>query len=314
LYVVAKLEIPDHLGCGPKTAKELASLTGVDADALYRVLRLVAGQGVLAENGSRRFALTKLGNTLCGDTENSVRDYLLLYHELAFGLYVDLLEGVKNGESVTEDVLGGPLFDYLERNPEARRTYVDGLSSQARLDNISILENYDFTRSTIVADIGGGNGVFLFAILQRYENLTGILFDLEATSNMVRQSMGEAQPRCIFKAGDFFEEITTGADTYILKLVLHDWTDDRALKILQNCRRAMPDHGKLLIIERLIGSASESVLTHNVDLTMLLMSNGLERSEQEFVSLLDQSDFRLDRVIPTGLKMNILEASPKVSG
>lgn len=310
LYVMAKLGIADLLRGGSKTADELAEKTHVHSDSLYRILRLISGLGVVEENEEKGFSLTPLGETLCSDTENSVRDYYIMYHEIIYNKYQYLLDSVMTGNPVAEKVHEMPIFEFLGQDQEARATFIAGLANQSRLDNAAILESYDFRKSLVIADIGGGSGALLSAILNVGEHLKGILFDLESTIDSVRAANRLPKEKCQLISGDFFDDITIQADTFIMKQVLHDWNDEECVSILRNCCQTMNGQAKLLIIERLIGAAGQTVLTHNLDITMMTVPGGRERSEQEYANLLDQSGMKISRTIPMGLEMNILEAVP----
>ncbi len=310
VYVVAKLGIADLLKGDSKTAEELSETTEADAGFLYRVLRLISGLGVLDESQDHRFTLTPLGETLCRDTENSVRDFLIQCHEGSYNFYPYLLESVMTGNNVMEKALGMPLFEYFDHNPEARGKFIAGIANQSRLDNAGILDAYDFGKSITVADIGGGSGALLSAILNKHHHLLGVLFDMETTIDSARKAGNILSERCQFLAGDFFAEIPVYANTFVLKQVLHDWNDEQSVQILKNCRASIPDDGKILIIERVVGSEVATVLTNNLDITMMLCLDGKERREDEYIALLEQSGFRLKNTIPTGLEVRILEAVP----
>jgi hypothetical protein len=243
-------------------------------------------------------------------TPKSVRDYVIMYHETVFELFNELPECVRSGQSAFELTHGKSNFEHLDANPAARKVYAAGLANQTRLDNAAILESYDFGNAGIVADIGGGSGALLFAILEKHQNLEGILFERDSVVELVRSTHNQDTERHSLVAGDFFKAVPVQADVLVLKQVLHDWQDDECVKILQNCRSAVEKKGKLLIVERLIGAANATILTPILDVTMLAATGGRERREDEYAALFTRAGFALRRVIPTGLEMNILEAAP----
>jgi hypothetical protein len=311
VYVAAKLGIADQLCDGPKNACDLARAVRVDADALSRVMRLLAGAGIFRQGEPDLFSLTDIGETLKRDSAQSVRDYIVLYHELLYPVFGNMMHRVLTGESAQLKTFGKPVFELVRENGEFAAVFYSGLASRAKIDIAVLLEAYDFSDATAVVDIGGGNGGLLAAILARYEHLSGILFDLEPAITAARADRTWPLSRCEFVPGDFFETIPTGADIYLLKLVLHDWGNDDAARILKQCRQAVTDSSRLLIIEGLIGRPNELTLTNLVDLTMLLGAHaGRERTEAEFATLLERCGFRLRRTIPTKSALYILEATP----
>lgn len=310
VYLFAKLDLADLLNGTPKTAQELAQSIDVDSEALYRLLRVVSGTGAIAEDDGHRFHLNQYGRTLCNNGDNSIRDYVVMFHEIVHDNYQLLEKSVRTGKTVFKDIHGLPVFDYLSEQPEARGKFIAGLGNQARIDNAAILEAYDFGESQIIADIGGGSGALISAILEKNDHLSGVLFDLPSTIQSVDQSGRLADHSCNLLGGDFFQEIPVKADTFLLKQVLHDWDDQACVSILHNCRTAMSETGKLLIVERLIGAADETPLTHNMDMTMLVATGGKERRVEEYAALIELTGFRLNRIVPTGLEVNIIEAIP----
>lgn len=184
-----------------------------------------------------------------------------------------------------------------------------GLASRAKLDIAALMAAYDFSGAAIVADVGGGNGGLLSAILNHYPNISGLLFDLAPAIDAAKAGKGGPLSRCEFVVGDFFDNISTGADIYILKLVLHDWEDDKVERILTRCRNAMSPSSRLLVIEGLVGAPDEMSLTTIVDITMLIATGGRERTQVEFDKLLERSGLRLQKVFPTESALYILEAT-----
>jgi hypothetical protein len=220
---------------------------------------------------------------------------------------------VQTGLPAVERVFGASYVSYLKQNPEVAAEFDAGMASISSLDIIDVLSAYDFTGIRTIADIGGGNGSFLAAILDAYPNMSGILLERTTAVEGGRLHLEAAGlvDRCDLITGDFFEKIPEGADAYILKSIIHNWDDARAITILRNCRDAMPEPGKLLIIEPVILPEAHASLSKFLDLTMLVMSEGgRERKEQEFQTLLTAGGFELTRIVPTGSRVSIVEAVP----
>jgi O-methyltransferase domain/Dimerisation domain len=310
VYAAAKLGIADQIRDGAKKADELAQNMAVNSDALFRVMRLLAAIGVLEQSETGQFSLTQLGDTLRSDSPQSVRDYVILQHELTFPAFLNVLDVVRTGKSAHLKTFGKPVFELIQSDEEFAKMFYRGLASRAKIDVATIIDAYDFSYSKKVADIGGGNGGLLSAILSHNVQLFGVLFDIAPAIEEARAGRGGPLPRCQFIAGDFFEHVPACADTYLLKLVLHDWGNDDACRILKRCRDAMRSGDRLLVIEGLIGSPNKLTLTNFVDLTMMTAYSGRERTEGEFAALLEQSSLKLRRTISTSSALQILEAVP----
>ncbi len=312
VFVVAKLGIADKLVAGGRTAEELATALDVNAEALYRVLRLLSGAGVFHQDEKGLFFLTSLGETLRTDSPNSVRDYALLYHEdvIHEGLN-DLLGVVRTGEPAFDRIHGQSLFQYLRENPEDGVTLQKGLASRTRFEIEAAMEAYDFSDCRLIVDAGGGSGSFLSAILTKYDQTSGILFDQEPAIEAAKAGQGGPLPRCELVVGDFFESVPPGADTYIFKLALYDWNDDQVLQILINCRKAILAKGKLLVVEALIDKPNVPALAYNNDMTYLTVTTGQVRTKDEFAYLFGLAGFDLNRVIPSASQLMYLEANPE---
>ena len=303
IYAAAKLELTDHIGDDGTSAQELAKKLKIDAAALYRVMRVLAGLGVLRQDDHDRFHVTPFGDTLRKDSPQSVRDYAIYSHEFVYDAFKGITDSVRNGKPVIDDVFG-----ILRANPDQEAVFHAGMSNRGRIEAVAFLDAYKFSEPQTVVDVGGGNGGFLSAILARNDHLSGVLFDQASGVDAARAARGGPLPRCRLVAGNFFDEVPSGGDAYILKRVLFDWTDEGALRILKNCRRAMNDDARLLIIEPLIGAPNEQCPAHLFDMTFLVMLHGRLRTADEYSGLLGQAGFRLQRVVPTDSDVSILEA------
>jgi hypothetical protein len=313
VYVAAKLGLADLLRDGPRSVDHLAESVSAHPKALYRILRALAGLGVFTETERGVFGLTPLAQALRTDVPASIRRYAIMNGEEWFwSSWGNLLQSVRTGRTAFDEVMGMSLFEFLDRNPDAARVFDEAMESMTSIQVQAIVSAYDFSRCSTVIDVGGGRGALIAAFLRAYPKATGILFDrppvLEALSRSI-DAMGLAN-RCNLVAGDFFETIPAGGGAYLLKDIVHDWPDDRAVAILRNCRRAMRADARLLLIERVVPSGNEPSAAKLADINMLVITGGLERTEAEYRALLNAAGFRLTRVIPTRSPSSIVEGAP----
>jgi hypothetical protein len=312
IAVAAKLGIADLLQEEPKTAEELANATKAHAPSLNRLLRMLTGVGVFAEDVDRGFHQTRLSELLRSDHPRSARAYAMLWgSELHWRPWGELYAAVMSGRSAFEPVFGAPLFEYLAAHPGDAKVFNNGMSSISAMDASAVVEVYDFSRFERIVDVGGGHGWLLRAILTANSKLRGVLADqpsVVAGATALRN--GSVADRCEITGVDFFTSVPEGADAYILKLIIHDWDDEAALGILRSCRRAVRRDGTLLIIDSVLKPSNQPDLGKFRDLNMLVVSGGRERTEAEFATLLGQADFSLTRVIPTSGMLSIIESQP----
>ena len=295
--VVAELGIADLLKDGAKTAKELAAATGTNENILYRLLRILAGEGVFKEEADQSFSLTPLSQVLRTDVPDSVHAYIVMKHELEFPPLMDIMHTVRTGEPAFVETFGKPAFEYLKENPGPAARFHAAMASGHGDEDGEIAEAFDFSEVKHVVDVGGGNGSLLSALLTRYDRMSGTLLELEPAITAAQSGASGPMPRCDLVTGNFLEEVTPGGDVYILKKIIHNWSEDAAIKILRNCRNAMNEGGKVLIIETLVGPANESTWGKMQDFTMLLVfKGGMERTTEEYAELLSKANLKLDHV------------------
>jgi SAM-dependent methyltransferase len=310
--VVALLGVADALDDGPQPSEDIARVVGADAPALYRVLRLLSSLGVFVEGPPRWFALTPLGETLRSDSPVSMRNFAITEtapgHWLPWGR---LLESVRRGRPMAHQALGMELFDWYARNPAEADYFNAAMGNLSALTASELVRVYDFSAVRTVTDIGGAHGVLLRAVLQANPRARGVLFDLPHVIATADDALGEAglAGRCALVSGDFFAAVPDGADLHLLKQIVHDWDDERATRLLRNCHRALAPGGKLLLVEMLIPPDSRPALSKAMDLNMLVLFGGRERTEEEFDFLLRTAGFRLERVIPTRSPFSVIEAT-----
>jgi hypothetical protein len=309
---VALLGVADQLGEGPRSSDELAQAVGADPQALYRVLRLLASLGVFAEVAPGSFGLTPLGETLRSDAPGSVRNFAITEtapgHWLPWG---QLYESVRTGRPMAREALGMELFDWYAQNPEEQGFFSAAMGNLSALAASELVRVYDFSTMQTVADVGGAHGVLLAAVLRANPGARGILFDLPhviATARDAIAAEGLSQ-RCALVSGDFFEAVPEGADLHLLKQIVHDWDDERATRLLRNCHRALAPAGKLLLVEMVIPPDNRPSPAQAMDLNMLVLLGGRERTEEEYRRLLQAGGFQLERVIPTHSPFSVIEAT-----
>jgi hypothetical protein len=309
IYAAAKFGIADHLQDGPKTVGELAGATATNPDALYRLLRALASVGIFAEGESRRFSLTPLAEPLRSDIAGSKRALALMSGDEQFRAWAEIDYSLRTGKVAFDKAFGKPFFDYLGGHPDKARIFDAAMVGVHGRESTAILHAYDFSVFGVVADIGGGNGSQLTEILKKHNGMKGILFDLPQVIERAKERIHAAGllDRCKLVAGSFFDAVPEGADAYILRHIIHDWDEEKCLTILRNCRRAMPPASKLLVIESVIPPGNEPFHGKFLDLQMLLIPGGKERTEDEYRTLFERAGFELTRIVPTGTEVSIVE-------
>lgn len=308
--LAARLGIADLLGEGPLTSEELADATGSDPDALYRALRVLAVKGIFAELPDRRFALTPLSDLLRTQHPASRRELAVFDAGPWYRAYGALAHTVATGENAFRHVHGVSLFEYLADHPDEARMFDRRMTSFSTVEIPQIVEAYDFSAARTVVDVGGGEGRLMAAVLVAYPALRGVIFDLPHVVGGAERALreGGVADRCTLAGGDFFESVLPAADLYLLKWIIHDWEDDDAVKILRNCARAMDAAGKILLAELVIGAANSGDDGPLLDIHMMVLPGGRERTEAEFAQLFAAAGLRLTRVIVTSGVMCLLEA------
>jgi hypothetical protein len=312
IYVAAKLGIADLVADGPKTGHYLAEKTAAQERALYRLLRACASVGAFIEIESKTFANTAMTESLRSDNPRSTRDLTIwMGEEPHWRVYGNLLHSVKTGKPAWDLVHDEPVFPYLfKTNIELGEIFNRAMTSFSHQSIGPVLEAYDFSTAGTVADIAGGHGHLLAAVLAANPNVKGVLFDLptvlEGADEMLERY--DVKDRVETVEGDFFKEIPVKADIYLLKHIIHDWYEDNCQTILRNIRENMAEDGKVLIIEAVIPDDNAPHFGKIMDLEMLLSPGGVERTETEFAQLLTDSGFKLQRIIPTKGPISIVEA------
>lgn len=313
IYVAAKLGIADLLQDGPRTSEQLAGSTQTHGGALYRVLRALASIEIFAEDDEGRFRLTPLAECLRSTTPRSLHAFAVMLGEPEhWRVWGDFLHSVRTGQPAFDHVFGMPQFRYFAAHPESGRLFNEGITSRSGLENDAIIAAYDFARFATIIDVGGGEGSLLAMILKSSETTRGILFELPHVIATARRKFEGTQQteRCTFDEGDFFNSVPSGVDAYILKKVIHNWDDKRALLIIRNCAKVMARNARLLLIEPVVPAGNPPSINKLLDLQMLVWtSGGRERTEAEHAALLQAAGLKMHRVVPTETALSIIEAS-----
>ena len=312
LQLAVQLGVADHLAAAPRTARELAAATGANEDALYRVLRALSSVGVFDEVAPRRFALTPAADLLRKDAPRSIHDLVLFIADpLHLRVYADAIESVRTGRPAAEVTLGMPVFEYFAKHPEYSEVFNNAMTTFSGAIVPAVLEAYDFGSIGTLVDVAGGHGQLLTSILRQYPKMRGVLMDLDHVVAGAHRQVEAAgvSDRCQIVAGDFFKAVPPGGDAYVMKSIIHDWDDDRAAQILRSIHTAMGSaRGIVLLLEGVIAAGNEPSLGKVMDLEMLLMPGGRERSADEFRTLFDRAGFDLMRIVPTQSPVSVIEA------
>jgi len=316
-YVMARLRIADAMASGPRGADELAANTGAHAPSLRRLLNALCSVDLCVQRDDGTFELTPLGTLLRSDHPSSLSSWALHWGGNSWVAWGNLLHCIRTGQGTREIVVGTPGFVHLDRNPEVAAIFNQAMVQLTRLAALEVVKAYDFNGKNVM-DVGGGYGELLAQVLSVYPTASGVLFDMAHAISKARDAFAERglAERCELVSGDFFESVPPGADVYMLKSVIHDWPDDRAITILKACRRAMEPDAKLLLVERMmlerLTASAQSESIARSDLHMLVALGAQERTPAEFEVLLRAAGLATLRLIETGGDYQIIEAGPVV--
>jgi hypothetical protein len=307
----ARMGAADTIASGGTSADAIARAAECDADGAYRLLRAAATAGLVRETSARQFALTPLGECLRADAPLSVRDFVIAEtapgHWLPWG---NLYDAVRSGQPVARETLGMDPWDYYAKNVEEGRSFARGMGNLSALVSRDVARLYDASRFRRIVDVGGSQGVLLCALLTAATEATGVLFDRADVADEGRRviASGSFRDRVEVVEGDFFSEVPSGGDLYVLKSILHDWPDDKCAEILRSVHRAAPAGSRLLVVETILPDEPQPSPVAFMDLNMLVMLGGRERTAGEFASMLRNAGYDVERVIPTGGMFGLIEA------
>lgn len=310
LSAVTRLGIAEMLSDGPKRVADLAKASNTVEDILYRVLRTLASTGVFAETEPRTFANTPASEFLTAHHPGSVRDMVLWMSDaLHFDTYRDMMPTFRDGRTALEHIHKKPPFEVIFSDPQEARVFNNAMTSFSAIVIPAVLEAYDFSGIGTLADIAGGHGFVLTAILQKYPQMKGILFDLEHVVAGARDRIDTfgLSNRVESISGDFFQSVPA-ADAYVMKNIIHDWDDERAITILKNCAAHLKPGGKVILIEAIISPGNDPHLGKWIDIEMFMMPGGRERTESEFRDLFARAGLKLTRVVPAKSPLWVVES------
>ncbi len=311
--VAAKLGLADLLKDGPKSSDDLAQLNRAHPRALYRALRALASFGIFAENEDGKFELTSLAQPLQSGVPGSVRSVVLYWcSDWWWRPWGELHYSVMTGKPSLDHVFGMGSFEHKNKNQEASQAFDEAMTDLTNQSVAAVMAVYDFSGISKIVDVGGGKGALISSILKAYSSMYGCLVDLPV---VIEKSRGfieveDLAARCEVVGGDFFKSVPDGGDCYILQKVIHNWDNNHAGVILKNCRKAMGDNGRLLLVEMVIPPGNTQHPSKLFDIMMLVCPGGLERSEAEYRDLFDAASFRLTKIVPTQSPISIIEGTP----
>ena len=311
ISAAAEMGIADLLKDGARPCADIAAKIGASEDGAYRLLRALAGMNLLTESEPRRFALTDLGNYLRSDVGGSVRGLARFFgHEADWRPWDHLADSVKTGKPAFDMLYGKTFFDHMASQPDLAATFNEAMTSLSLIETSAVVAAYDFRGIGKLVDVAGGHGLLLASILKANPEMRGVLFEMPHVLDGAQKLLAEqgVKDRCEIVGGDFFAAVPPGGNGYIMKHIIHDWDDERAIRILRKCHGAMRRGGKILLAEVVLGSGAGSQFARLLDLEMLVMTQGgRERTKEEFQKLYEAAGFKLTAVIGTPTHISIVE-------
>ena len=307
--VAAKLYIADHLKDGAKTIEELAALTNTHAPSLYRLMRALVSAGFFQRDSENHFSNNVLSEFLRSDHPESFRPALHMMSDPEhWNAHGNLLQSIKTGEIAFDYTFGMPVFPYFATHPKAAEVFDNAMTSFSKSSANAVVATYDFSDAKTIADIGGGHGRLLATVLKTAPNAKGILFDQSQVleGNILDEAGVGDRTETI--SGNFFAEIPVVADVYLMKFIIHDWNDEQSISILSNLAKSAPTGAKLLLVETVVEEEFTPSISKIMDLNMLVMTGGKERTATEYSELFEKTGFKLTNVYPTPSPMSIVEA------
>jgi hypothetical protein len=309
---LAELGVPDLLEGGPKSAKELASETGAQADPLYRLMRATSSVGVLTEGADGKFSQTPMSAVLRKNARPSLGGYARMtgrdWHHRG---WAHLADCVRTGGQALDAIYGMHIFEYLQQNRAEAEIFDDSMTGLSSIDGPAVADAYNFEGIHSIVDVAGGHGSLLATILERNPRMKGTLYDVAYVVEGAKdRALSSFRDRCEFASGDMFASVPTGTDAYIMKHIIHDWPDELCVKILRACRAGVNPGGRLLVVDCVIPPGNDFSPAKFLDLQMLIFPSGRERTEAEFRDVLAAGGWKLNRIVPTTAMDSVIEALP----
>jgi len=314
IHAVTVLNIADFVAAGEHSVEALADKASVDANILYRVMRTLSGLEIFTETADRHFALTPQAELLCTGVPGSLRNFVLyLGADWHYRTWDHFLETLRGGETSFDLAHGEPFFEHLQTNSERATNYNEVMTDHSTMNARQVAQSYDFSQFSTLMDVGGGHGLLLAEILKATPALQGIVFDMPGVSLESGNQFANAglSDRASIIEGSFFDTLPRDADGIIMKSIIHDWNDEKSRQILENCHDAVGPNGKVLLCEFVLPETNKPGFANLLDLEMLVISGGQERSEREFRSLFESAGLRLSGIYHTRSGQSILEAEVK---
>jgi hypothetical protein len=311
IALAARLGIADLLKGGPQNVNALARETGSHARSLYRMLRALSGVGVFTEEDNETFSLSPLGSTLRSDVPDSIRDFaIMIASDWCMQQWINLDYSIQTGLPSHDHLFGMPSFEYLGKHEEEGKVFNDAMTSLSASTSMAVVESFDFSGINTLVDVGGGHGFLLASILKKYPSMRGINYDAPAVAMNAKDLLAAygVADRCGIVGGDFFESVPGGGDGYILKHIIHDWDDARCITILGNCHRVMQPGNRIFVVEMVVPEKNIPSPAKFLDLQMLVVLTGCERTTGEYRLLFEKAGFEWVGVTPTPSAYSVLEA------
>ena len=310
---VARLGVADHMNGKPQPVEEIAAKAGAHAPSLYRVMRMLASFGVFKEGPQHHFALTPVGGLLKTGVPGSLRYMAMMFgEEFSTRAYEHIAECLRSGGDGVTEAYGKPIWEVLAERPEQCETFQQAMTNSTSVAADAIVEAFDFSGIERLADVGGGHGLLLAAILRANPPMQGVLFDRpEVVEHVPKQQFTGCEGRMTTEAGSFFERVPDRCDAYLLKHIIHDWSDEHCRTILGLMREKLPKHGRVLVCEMVVSDEPGPTPAKLLDIEMLVMTvGGKERTPEEFRELFASSGLRLNRIVATDRPISVIEAVP----
>ncbi len=309
VFVAAELGLADLLSDGPRSAEDLARVTDTHADSLYRLLRMLAGEGIFAEDESGRFQLTPLAELLRSDSPSRVRDFARMFGAEPSKAMTELMHSIRTGGCAFDHAYGEPMFEFLGKHPEKARIFDGAMTGVHQPETQPMIDAYDFSGFDTIVDLGGSDGAVLLEILRACPSPRGVVFDLDhvAEHAATRIAGSDCADRCRAEGGSFFDAVPAGADCYVMRHIIHDWDDEKSITILRRCREAMRPGGKVLVVESVVPPGNEPHFAKFCDLIMLAVPGGRERTAEEYEDLYAAAGLKVTRIVPTAAPVSVVE-------
>ena len=311
---MARLGVADHMNATPIAVEEIAAMVGAHAPSLYRVMRMLASMGVFKEEQGKRFALTPAGELLKSDAPGTMRYIAMMFgDDWTTRAYEHFADCLRTGQDGVSKAYGQHVFDVLAERPEQLETFQAAMTSSSTMAGKAVVSAYDFSGIMRLADVGGGHGALLASILRHYPHMQGVLFDrAEIVGGVPEDQFAGCDGRITIESGSFFEQVPDGCDAYIMKHIIHDWSDEYCRTILKLMREKLPTNGRLLLCEMVVTDDPGPTPAKMLDVEMLVVTvGGKERTKDEFAELLASCDLHLSRIVPTERPICVIEAVPE---